>query len=276
MHTTDLVSIIVTTRNSARTLAQCLDSIAAQSYPHIETIVVDNHSTDKTVDIAAASGARVLHAGPERSAQRNAGIRQARGLFVFIADSDMAFDPNVIAECVREIESANAVAVPEVSHGEGFWTACKTFERSFYTNDATVSAARFFRKDDALRAGGYDVTLLGGEDWDLSMRIVAGGRLAFTHSVIRHDEGRIGLAQSFIKKRYYGAGVRRFLAKHGAEGWKRMSPSRGGIFKQPLRLATHPFLTAGMLFLKSVEAAGLLLGMADARAHDIDRVYRPQ
>ncbi len=237
-------------------------------------IVVDNHSTDDSANIAAASGARVFQAGPERSAQRNAGIREARGSFVFIADSDMAFEPDVIAQCVERIRSANAVAVPEISHGKGFWSACKSFERSFYVDDATVSAARFFRKEDVLSAGGYDDRLLGGEDWDLSMRVVGQGVLGFTQAYIHHDEGRIGLLQSFRKKRYYGAGVRRFLAKHGQEGWKRMSPARAGVFKQPARLAAHPFLTAGMFVLKAAEAAGLLLGMTGTRGGEIDRVYR--
>lgn len=274
MDTLELVSVIVTTRNSARTLERCLHSIAAQSYPSIEMLVVDNHSIDATVQIAAACGARVLQAGPERCAQRNAGIREARGSFVFIADSDMAFDPDVIAQCVQEARHAKAVSVPEISHGKGFWSACKSFERSFYVNDATVSAARFFRTQDVREAGGYDETLLGGEDWDLSMRIVGDGQLAFTRAFIHHDEGRIRLFESFVKKRYYGAGVRRFLAKHGKQGWKRISPARAGIFSQPRRLAAHPILAAGTVLLKTVEAAGVLMGMTGAGAADVDRVYK--
>ena len=243
----------------------------------METVVVDNQSTDGTVEIAEKCGAKVLHAGPERCAQRNAGIWAANGTFVFVADSDMVFEPDVIPECLRAISGAQGVAVPEISYGTGFWSACKAFERSFYQTDATVSAARFFRTADLLRIGGYDENLLGGEDWDVSMRVVGNGSLAFTQACIRHDEGRITLAQAFIKKRYYGAGVRRFLEKHGRKGWKRVSPARAGIFRQAPRLLRHPFLASGMLMLKIVEAAGILTGMAGAQnTRDLDRVYKPQ
>jgi len=47
-----LVSIIIPTYNSARTLEQCLISIVAQDYKDIEIIVVDNNSTDTTKEIA--------------------------------------------------------------------------------------------------------------------------------------------------------------------------------------------------------------------------------
>ena len=47
-----LVSIIVPTYNSASTLETCLASLKSQSYPNIEIIIVDNYSTDDTLNIA--------------------------------------------------------------------------------------------------------------------------------------------------------------------------------------------------------------------------------
>ncbi len=50
-NTNPLVSIIITTRNSDRTIDKCLNSIKEQSYKNTEIIVVDNNSTDGTKEI---------------------------------------------------------------------------------------------------------------------------------------------------------------------------------------------------------------------------------
>ena len=60
------VSVIVPTKNSESFLYSCLRSIANQSYA-VETIVVDNYSTDRTVKIAKRFTKKVYSRGPERS-----------------------------------------------------------------------------------------------------------------------------------------------------------------------------------------------------------------
>src|SRR5687768_3411679 len=74
-----LVSVVVPTRNSQRTIERCLRSIREQSYPAIELVVVDNFSTDDTFQISTELADLVISAGPERSAQRNLGIERASG-----------------------------------------------------------------------------------------------------------------------------------------------------------------------------------------------------
>ena len=63
------VSFVVPTRNSARTITACVNSLRAQAYPDVEIVVVDNESTDGTADRARLAGADlVVIAGPERCA----------------------------------------------------------------------------------------------------------------------------------------------------------------------------------------------------------------
>src|SRR5262245_64449580 len=51
MSQNNLVSVTIVTYNSGRFIKRCLESILAQRYPYREIIVIDNHSTDGTVDI---------------------------------------------------------------------------------------------------------------------------------------------------------------------------------------------------------------------------------
>ena len=74
-----LISVIITTKNSSRTIKRCLKSIKNQSYENIELIVVDNNSIDNTKEIAYKFTNKVFNFSPERSAQRNFGSKKANG-----------------------------------------------------------------------------------------------------------------------------------------------------------------------------------------------------
>jgi glycosyltransferase involved in cell wall biosynthesis len=54
-----LISVIVAVYNGAATLQQCIDSIAAQTYPHVEFILIDGASKDATLDIVKANEANI-------------------------------------------------------------------------------------------------------------------------------------------------------------------------------------------------------------------------
>ncbi len=83
------MSVVIPAYNAQRSLGRVLAALAAQQPPPEEVIVVDNDSTDRTSEIAAAHGARVVTA-PVRSAggARNAGWDAARSEIVVFLDSD--------------------------------------------------------------------------------------------------------------------------------------------------------------------------------------------
>jgi glycosyltransferase involved in cell wall biosynthesis len=255
------VSVTVATRNSARTLERCLVSIRTQTYPQVELIVVDNHSSDATPAIAAKYADVVATIGPERSAQRNHGASLAQGEILVFVDSDMVLDDDVIAQGVRLIQetSVPAAVVPEESFGDGFWTQCRVLERDCYRGDDLVEAARIFRRDAFKEVGGYDIMLNAAEDWDLSRRVADDLRLPRTQSIIHHDEGRTTLRGAFRKRRSYAPGYLLYLRKHGrAAVLQGSSVLRPAFFRQWRTLVRHPLLTAGMLSLKSVEMVAVL------------------
>jgi glycosyltransferase involved in cell wall biosynthesis len=265
-----LVSVIVPTRNSARALEACLRSVRAQGYAPIELIVVDNASTDGTQAIAARHADLSFGFGPERSAQRNEGARRAKGEFVVFIDSDMVLTENVMAACVNAMPPGVAgVVIPEESFGEGFWAQCKKLERSFYVGVSWMEAARFFRRADVLAAGGYDETLVSGEDWDLSQRMERRGTVSRIADLIFHDEGRLTLGATLRKKSYYAKAFAKYAAKreHAGSAAKQTGIlSRYWLFlSRPGKLFAHPLIGFGMLFMKTCEFAAGAAGYASAR-----------
>jgi glycosyltransferase involved in cell wall biosynthesis len=269
-----LISLIVTTKNSQRTLAPCLESARRQDYKPIELIVVDNASTDATPEIARRFADAVIEIGPERSAQRNAGIKAAHGEYILILDADMVLDASVVRAALDASNGgAQAVVIPEESFGQGFWSACKAFERSFYERDALVSAARFFSRQRVLDAGGFDEALTGPEDWDLSMRVSGSVPVAFAAARILHDEGTQSLRSLYEKKYYYGRSMPAFVRKHGKDALKRMSPLRPSLMRGLGRMLRHPVLTGGLMVMKSTEFLGIIAGTL-ARPRRSEALYR--
>lgn len=263
-----LVSVIVPTKNSAEFLDACLRSIQDQTYKPTELIVVDNSSTDETQLIAKRYTDKVYTKGPERSAQRNYGVRKCSGEYVLIIDSDMELEPTVVEECVQcfmDIK-VEGVVIPEESFGEGFWAQCKQLERSFYVGVDWIEAARGFRRKTYITLGGYDEALVSGEDWDLSQRAATKGETSRTRAFIHHNEGKLSLKKTLRKKYYYAQKFKAYTAKAHVQTERQTNVlARYALFfSKPQKLLKNPVQGLGMIAMKSAEYIAGALGMAGA------------
>jgi glycosyltransferase involved in cell wall biosynthesis len=255
------ISVIVTTKNEESNIENCLKSIKEQTYPQekMETIVVDNNSTDKTREIALKYTEKVYNFGSERSAQRNFGIKQASGEYILYLDADMILSRGVIQECVDKCENKGPVAlyIPERIIGKGFWIRVRDFERSFY-NATCIDAVRFARKDKVLEIGGFDEDLAGPEDWDFDRRIKEVQRVDIIDSPIYHNEGDFNINKYLGKKSYYSRYFDKYIQKWGRDDLtiKRQlgfSYRYLGVFTENgkwKKLLRNPVLTMGMYKLK--------------------------
>ncbi len=100
-----MLSAIVITRNEARNVAACLDSVAFCD----ERIVIDCGSDDDTVQVATAAGATVVtHPWSGFGAQKNFALAQARGDWVLSIDADERVTAALAAEILATIRSAEA------------------------------------------------------------------------------------------------------------------------------------------------------------------------
>jgi len=259
-----LVSVLAHTRNSQRTIEEHLKSIQGQTYPRIELIVVDNNSTDATIEIAKRFTDQVYNKGPERSAQRNFAAKMASGKYLLVPDSDMILTPRVVEECVAVCENnpkIKAVVIPEESFGKGFWAKVKAYERSFYLGEDYIEAARFFDKKVFWEFGGYDENLTGPEDWDLPERIAQKYQIGRIKSFIHHDEGRVSLVKLMQRKHYYAFKVAPYLEKwqRGPINRKTIYFLRPAFWKNIPKLIRHPIFSLAMFLMLSCEllAGGL-------------------
>jgi glycosyltransferase involved in cell wall biosynthesis len=258
------VSVVVPTRNSARTIVRCLDSILAQLHP-VELIVVDNDSTDGTWEATRSRAHLALRGGPERSAQRNIGIARASGAFVLWIDSDMVLPLDLVPRAVAAATAgvADGVFIPELTVGAGFWTRCRRLERLCGLGEVLIESPRLVRRSYLQRTGGFVEWLSGTEDAELRMRMLRdGARLARTDAVILHDEGRLTLFGILAKRFYYGRGLSRYEAAHPGASSAQVRATLRALGRNWWRLVVHPLLTVGIAVMRAGELAAYLAGRA--------------
>lgn len=233
-----------------------------------EIIVVDNNSIDETKQVAKKYANKVFNLGPERSAQRNFGAKNAKGQYLFFLDADMRLSRNVIRECVLVMLNGGkigAIAVPEKPIAGSFWEKVKAFEREIYNadGDEATDAARFFTREAFLTAGGYDETITGPEDWDLPDSIKEKGyKIERIKSKIYHYERVPDPIKLAKKKFYYGLKSHRYFQKHKISpiGVKTVYFLRPVFYKNWKKLLLHPLMTLGMIVMLSFEQVGGGLG----------------
>ncbi len=264
-----LISVIVTTKNEQKNIAKFLKSVRAQTYMRVETIVVDNNSTDRTKEIAKKYTKSVFDKGPERSAQRNFGVEKSKGDYVLVLDADMVLGKKVIEQAVKEFSQdtkIKAIVIPEKSFGEGIWSEAKAFERTFYVGDQTIEAARFFDKKVFIEFGGYDLNITGPEDWDLPQRIGKKYKIGRINEYILHNEGRHTLWGLMKKKYYYAKKASIYLNKHhkGTISSTTVYFLRPAFYKNWKKMLQNPTMTSVMFVMLGGElfwgGVGFLVG----------------
>jgi hypothetical protein len=239
-----LVSVIVPTHNSARTLSRCLESVARQSYKHVELVVVDRYSNDRTREIAATHGAIVLLAGPERSSQKNWGATHAKGALLYFVDSDFVLEPDVVATCTGLCKDFDGVTTVNYSVGKGLWGKSIALKEHFLAHDPTIQTVRFIKKDVFLGTGGFDESLVVGEDLDLHGRLLDSYARIGSANAIEWHIGEPETLMDVVKRSvYYGKTVGRYFRKRKGVARRQLSPFKPGLSLMLIRTGS-PYLVS--------------------------------
>jgi chlorobactene glucosyltransferase len=114
-----LVSVIVPVRNEERNIRRCIESLLAQTHTRWEAIIVDDHSTDRTAEIAGRYAARdgrirILPSRPlpdewvGKSHALAQGAARARGTWLCFLDADTFGTPDLLASTIAEAQTRQA------------------------------------------------------------------------------------------------------------------------------------------------------------------------
>lgn len=104
----DLISVIIPVYNVEKTLKRCVDSVLKQSYANIEIILVDDGSTDSSIEICEQyaeifPNISVLHQENNGlSEARNNGVKIAKGEYIIFLDSDDWWESDFIYKCMKK------------------------------------------------------------------------------------------------------------------------------------------------------------------------------
>jgi len=259
-----LVSIIIPTYNSWKTIGNCLESIVNQTYKNTEIIVVDNSSKDNTKDIASKYTDKVFNKWPERTAQKNYWIEKSKWEYLFFVDSDMEITSKVIEVSINKFEKNTDIwwiCIPENSVWEWIFVSVRDFERSFYIG-TNIESARFFKKDDIVSVWWFEEDLIFFEESLLPQKIESKLWKSCKYRIeefINHNEWNINLYRWLKKKFYYWKSLDYYKAKveeiwiKETWKWQMWIINRYMIFLKNKRFYKKPVLAVWVLVLKTLE-----------------------
>ena len=104
----DTISVVIPNHNGGATIARCLEAALAASYPDHEIIVVDDCSTDDSVDIISRYPCRLIRLSTRSGASkaRNVGAAASRGDMIFFTDADCLLHRDTLSIASRALKSA--------------------------------------------------------------------------------------------------------------------------------------------------------------------------
>jgi len=257
-----LVSVIIPTKNSSRTLEACLKSIKDQSYKNIEVVINDDkRTTDDTEELiekySKDLNIHYIRENISMAQGRKAGAEFSKGEILLHLDSDMELSNQLVEECVDKISGEyDALVIPEESFGTTFWAKCKWLEKKCYEGVENIESLRAIKREVYFRVGGHDEKMVFSEDKDMDIRVRnAGYKVGRTKNILRHNEGNLKLFKTIKKKLHYSNTANLFAEKHPKEfAWQANPLNRYIIFfKNGGYLFKYPAVYIGMIFMKTCE-----------------------
>lgn len=194
------ISVIMPNYNNGKFIAQAIDSVLQQDYPNIELIVIDDGSTDNSMEVISSYGGRISILRQQNkgaAAARNHGMRFAQGKFISFIDSDDIWLQGKLSSQIDFLNkntefiacfcswrawngsdnydflTKNAPTNYEVQQDHTGWLYLKLLKSSIISTITIL-----IRKDIVELVGFFDEKLTSGEDHDYWIRLSRVGKIA--------------------------------------------------------------------------------------------------
>ena len=221
------ISVVIPVRNEAGKIEQCLKAVLSQSLKPHEIIVVDGHSTDKTVEKAIQFPVKILYEDyHNRAGGYQIGVENTEGEYIAFTDADCIPDMDWLANLIKEFDDGIVGVGGGVKNvGKGLWLESISLATDTFLGSADSVQGRYFKSKRQVRSisgsnsmykksalkiiGGFNTALSGREDAEINSRLREYGKLLYTPSaVIKHDHKR-GLKQYARQMYLYGSQMKK-------------------------------------------------------------------
>lgn len=190
------ISVVMSCFNAGKFLAEAIESVLQQTFTDFEFILIDDGSTDDTLDIIkryALKDSRVVLIEKENTGltdSLNIGIRASRGKWIARLDADDVALPNRLEEQFSFVKDSSDILLVgsgfiEIDH-HGKIVKTHDYPKRHHALSSNLKKSKkffphssaMFRSDVVKRIGGYNPKIICAEDRDLWLRLAEQGRIA--------------------------------------------------------------------------------------------------
>ncbi len=192
------VSVIIPVYNAEETVEGCLESVFSSDYKDFEVIVVDDKSTDRSLDIATEFSCNVVRMAKNSgaAAARNKGAEASHGEILFFLDSDIIVEKNTIEQIAKTFQSKPEISALFCSYQintipDNFFSVYKNLIHHHTHQTSCEGAATFcggfgaMKRDVFFRFEGFDESYRSLEDMELGYRLYQSGYKIYLNKEIQ-------------------------------------------------------------------------------------------
>jgi len=248
-----MISIIIPVYNSEKTIKRCLESIYQSQYRYFEVIVIDDGSTDTSLEIVRKYPAKIIKLDKHKGCAfaRNKGTQKAKREILFFVDSDILLKPDTLNKITETFNQKPEICATFGSYSKesaapNFFSVYRNLLHHYTHQASAEDASTFWTACGAIRKSMFEK--LGGFDETLNYFPIED--IAFGYKILKHG-GKIYLNKQLqikhLKHYSFFSLIKSDLVYRAIPWTKILLKER--LFKRDLNLKTNNILSVVAAFI---------------------------